>query len=188
MNDKTTIIGLCGPAGCGKDTVRYILECNHDFTGLSFADPIRDMLYQVLRNAEASVEYMTKRELKEAPIPGLGVSYRHLAQTLGTEWGRNCVGPDFWLNVAANHMAGMRKLGRSKFVVSDVRFANEAEWVRAKGGVIWKIDRPGLPAVRQHVSEEMNFPWDYALRNAGSLDDLCSTVYQTLNLMSEASE
>jgi hypothetical protein len=39
------------------------------------------------------------------------------------------------------------------FCISDVRFDNEAKWVREQGGVIWKISRHGLASVRHHSSE-----------------------------------
>lgn len=163
------IIGLCGPAGCGKDTVRGFLEHKHEFAGLAFAEPIRAMVRELLTSNGCSDEYITNRELKETEIPGLGVSARHMMQTLGTEWARKCLGDDFWLKLATTSMAHMRSHGYRNFVISDVRFANEAEWVRAQGGEIWMIERPGLQPVRPHVSECVQFRVDQVLRNDGGL-------------------
>ena len=169
---QPTIIGLCGPAGCGKDSVRNVLELKHDFAGLAFAEPIREMLRVLLVSNGCSPDYMERRDLKEVQIPGLGISYRHMAQTMGTELVRNHWGTDFWLRLAATNMASMREHGYRNFVVSDVRFANEAEWVRNQGGEIWLIDRPGIAPVRQHISECVQFRVDQVLRNDGSLDKL----------------
>ena len=106
LNLPTPItIGLCGRAGSGKDTVRSILEMHHDFAGLAFAEPIRAMLRELLTSNGCSDDYITRRELKEVPVPGLGVSYRHMAQTLGTEWGRLCMGHTFWQNLADTYLA-----------------------------------------------------------------------------------
>ena len=148
------IIGLTGPAGSGKDTVRQMLEQNHHCTGLAFADPMRAMLAPLLDLCGVGNEWMTQRELKELPIPGLGQSYRVLAQRLGTEWGRS-IDPDFWIKVAAASMAEVMNIkGRDTvFVISDVRFDNEAQWVKDHGGVIWHIHRPSAQAVAAHQSE-----------------------------------
>lgn len=177
------LIGLAGPAGSGKDTVRAILENKHDFCGLAFASPIRGMVRELLVANGCSADYMERRDLKEALIPGLGVSYRHLAQTLGTEWARVHFGDDFWVRTLATRVAWLRGQGRRLFVVSDVRFANEAGWIRAQGGEVWMIERPGLQPVRQHVSECVQFRVDQVLRNDGTLADL---ERATLNALASA--
>lgn len=180
MTTPTIIIGLTGPAGSGKDAVRAALEAQLGFTGFAFADPIRSMLRDLLTGAGLDTAHMDDRALKETIIPALGVSYRHLAQTLGTEWGRS-LRDDFWLRLAGAYMADlMDQLAPAdhKFVISDVRFANEAAWVRARGGVIWRVYRPGLPCVRTHVSEsEMDeINPDFVIRNVGTLEDLREIV------------
>lgn len=172
------IIGLCGPAGSGKDTVRSFLEHKHEFAGLAFAEPIRAMVRELLTSNGCSDEYITNRELQEAEIPGLGVSARHMMQTLG-DWGRS-LHPDFWMRMAATRTADLRGQGYRHIVASDVRFANEAEWVRAQGGEIWMLERPGLAPVRKHVSECVQFRVDQVLRNDGSLAKLEHTALDAL--------
>ena len=57
----------------------------------------------------------------------------------------------------------------------DVRFANEADMLRAYKGVILRIDRPGLdkPAdIAAHPSENMDFAADVTLVNDGTPEDL----------------
>jgi hypothetical protein len=60
------------------------------------------------------------------------------------------------------------------FVVTDTRFALEADWLRGQGGVIWRIERPGVQPVRAHVSElgAEQIRADRVIVNDGSLDDL----------------
>ena len=145
------LIGLSGLAGSGKDTVRAMLE-REGFVGLAFADPIRSMIRELLIGSGIDDAYLDERELKETIIPELGVSYRHMAQSLGTEWGRN-LRSDFWLRAAAAFVTDQQQAGEAHFVISDVRFANEAEWIKRQGGQIWRIHREGLAGVRPHVSE-----------------------------------
>ena len=170
------LIGLTGHAGSGKDTVRNIME-TEGFVGLAFADGIRGMLRKLLTSAGIDDACIDERTLKEAIIPELGVSYRHMAQSLGTEWARN-LRRDFWLRIAAAFVVDQMDAGETHFVISDVRFANEAEWVRNKGGQIWRIHREGLAGVRPHVSESGidNIKPTRTIHNNGSTADLAEAV------------
>lgn len=146
------LIGLTGKAGVGKDTVADYLVANYGFTKYSLADPIKDML------AVIGVDART-RETKEKPHPVFGASPRRMAQTLGTEWGRMCIRNDFWLKAAELHIETV-KMGNALdsvptfngIVIPDVRFENEAAWLRAQGGRLWHIIRD-VPAVEAHSSE-----------------------------------
>ena len=177
---QTTLIGLCGPAGSGKDAVRSILENRHDFVGLAYADPLRAMVHALLTATGSSTDYLLKRELKETPVPGLGVSTRHMMQAFGTDCARHQFGEDFWVNAAAATVASLRLQGYRQIVVSDVRFANEAAWIRSQGGEVWLIERPGLAPVRRHASECINFRVDQVLRNDSTLDALAGRVLGAL--------
>ena len=170
------IVGLTGYAGSGKDTVRAMLE-REGFVGLAFADPIRAMIRELLTSCGIDDAYLDDRELKETIIPELGVSYRHMAQSLGTEWGRNLRG-DFWLRLAGAFMADQADAGETHFVVSDVRFANEADWIKRQGGKIWRIHREGLASVRAHVSESGvdNIKPDRTIHNNGTPEQLAEAV------------
>ena len=177
------VIGLPGYAGTGKDTVRAILE-EQGFNGMAFADPIRTMLREMLTSNGISDRYMDDRNFKEAVIPELGVSYRHMAQTLGTEWGRS-LKSDFWLSLAGAYMADTTDTAETEsvnFVISDIRFYNEAEWVRERGGVIWHIQRSAATPVRAHVSESEigHIASDLTIYNNGTLAELQYAVEQAL--------
>lgn len=179
-----TLIGLTGLAGAGKDTVRQILESQHGFIGFGFADPIRNMLRTLLSDNGISESWMDERALKEQQIPTLGKSYRELAQTLGTEWGRTVLGQDFWLRIAESYLYDIASttFGPQHFVISDVRFQNEADWVRQRGGVIWRVERPGTQSVRAHVSEQgaTAIKADAVLVNNSSIEDLSILVGHVL--------
>lgn len=182
MIGKAIIIGLTGYAGTGKDTVRALLE-EHGYTGLAFADPIRAMIRELLTSNGIEADWMDDRACKEAVIPSLGVSYRQMAQTLGTEWGRN-LQPDFWLRIAGAFMDDRIDDGDTHFCISDLRFCNEAEWVRERGGVIWRIRRDAATPVRPHPSEEeiAHIDADWQIHNNGSFEDLRETVGEALKV------
>lgn len=170
---KPLLIGLTGYAGSGKDTVREILEHKHDLDGLAFADPIRDMITALLESCGVKTDWITDRSLKEQIIPEFGVSYRQMAQELGTAWGRG-LRDDFWLRIAGTKIAMYQAYESPGVVISDCRFPNEAAWIKDNGGVIWHILRPGIDPVRAHASEAhiKDLPYDYCIDNRGSIDDL----------------
>ncbi len=175
---STIVIGLTGAAGAGKDTVadRLVLrlrQAGHSSERIALADPIRRMLGVL----GVPACYMTDRSLKELPVPGFGRSYRHLAQTLGTEWGRGHVKDELWLDLAARRIADEARAvepGHFIAIVPDVRFPNEARWLRRQGGMLLRVDRPGVAPVRGHSSENhyAHMAADIDLRNNGSLQDL----------------
>lgn len=173
------LIGLIGRAGVGKDTVRQMLVDEYGFDGIAFADPIRAMLGALLDMVHQHHGHMTQRELKEQPIPTLDVSYRELAQKLGTEWGRNLVDPALWVRVLAARVAAMRSMGAHHIVVSDVRAANEAHWIVQNGGELWHIVRPSAEPVREHSSEadvDIVALGSRRIDNSGTLDALWLAV------------
>jgi len=170
------LIGLYSPAPqCGKTTVSRVLE-GKGFVRVPFAEALKLMLHPLLVElgytpAEATrLLYVAKEEC----LSSLNVTSRHLLQTLGTEWGRQCVHPDMWLRVWE-----VRAKRYERVVVDDVRFANEAELVRSLGGELWRIDRPGTVNTSTHASEGGLDACDYFSQyicNDGSLDQLTNAV------------
>ena len=166
------LIGLCGFAGAGKTTVGHHLENEYAFTPLAFADPIVNMLGALFADADVPQAFMSERSLKELPT-SLGHSYRHLAQTLGTEWGRHVLGADFWLRVAGRKLDQALACG-DNVVFTDCRFPNEAEWITSRGGVVVRVVHYEGPTCKWHESEAHadSLPATHELINNGSIGTL----------------
>lgn len=180
---RALTIALTGKAGAGKDTAGGLLslllqKAGYTTTVMAFADPIRDMLSAIVPS-----EYMTDRTLKELPAPGTGISYRELAQTLGTEWGR-ARHPDLWLRIAGGRIASFeascvqQRAQCPVAIFTDARFPNELAWVRRRGGLAVRVERHGLEPVRAHASETAadDVPADIVVTNNGTLSELCERV------------
>lgn len=171
------IIGLTGRARVGKDTTaRFIVAARGGYQ-YSFADPMRAMI-RVGFGIDLHDPYWIER--KEVVIPAIGKSPRELMQTLGTEWGRNLIGEDTWLIMAKQKLL---TLGPG-MVVADVRFDNEAIWVRHMGGRIIHVKRKSAERVRQHASEVgvAHEDGDGVIHNNGSLEDLQLAVKDLFHL------
>ena len=145
------IIGIAGKSGHGKDTAANLLVTRHGYTRIAYADALRHMLELGL-----GIEQRWLTTDKNQVIPWLGVTGRHLMQTLGTEWGRHLVCEDIWRRALINRIEGLSGV-TDRIVISDVRFQNEADWVRSVGQ-LWHIVcvNPTVPlegAAADHISE-----------------------------------
>lgn len=143
------IIGLCGKARVGKDSAADVICRELGFSRYAFAKPFKDMLAVAFGlNAD-----QLSGSLKEEVIPDIGKSPRELQQTLGSEWGRYLVHEDVWLILAKRYVERCKDLGVRGLVITDVRFENEANFVRELGGNIWHIEREIKGTESNHASE-----------------------------------
>lgn len=168
------LIGLTGKAGAGKDTVAALLT-DHDFAHTYLAFPIKSSVGAMLG---VPISRWEDRDWKETALPGLGVSPRQLAQTLGTEWGRDVIDPDFWIKLTQMRMDEHPEF--PDWVISDVRFDNEARWIKDSGGFVVHVDRE-VAGVATHISEAGVAYRDYTLDNNGTIEELTSKVERMLS-------
>ncbi len=175
-------IGLHGKAGASKDTAADYLCHQHGWMRYALADPIRAGLYAMLYKLkldgditpELAPAVFTDRFLKEKTLPGIGKSPRQLMQTLGTEWGREMVHPRLWLILADATIERHRDQGGVGMVITDIRFPDEAEWIRSHGGKVWRITRTDTTPVNDHISEAglPDHLIDLTINNNGTIKDL----------------
>ena len=84
--------------------------------------------------------------LKETPSHLLcGATPRRAMQTLGTEWGRNMIGPDVWVRLTMHRVDELLASGVN-VIIDDVRFDNEAEAIRERDGQLITLSRGPTPA------------------------------------------
>lgn len=162
------LIGLAGLKGAGKSEVAYRLASGLRAYRFRFSGPLKDML-----RAIGLTDEHIEGSLKEKPCDLLmGATPRHAMVTLGTEWGREMIHKDLWLHLW--RMKTLKSLQDGYSVITeDVRFPNEAQALRAIGGIIIRVERPGLVA-GDHESEQhaLTIPADIICHNDGDLSDL----------------
>lgn len=135
-------IGLTGRMGAGKD---YTFEALRDIAEylavwrMSFADGLR---YEIQRTlTEGLPGGPSLPALWEKPYPE---AIRRLLQWWGTDFRRE-QDPNYWVNdgiVRAKEKAKMISHSLGVPVFTDVRFQNEAEAIRAEGGIIVRVTAP----------------------------------------------
>lgn len=171
------LIGLYSPAPqSGKTTIANALVAREGYQRIAFADPLKAMTCRFLESLgyrEDQAQRMVYID-KEVVIPQLGVTTRHLLQTLGTEWGRQCVHPDVWLKCWSE-----TAVRHAKVVVDDVRFSNEAQLIRDTGGELWCVVRPGQAAHTDHASEGGLAGWEFdrVICNDGTMRELLDDLF-----------
>lgn len=169
--ERRRIIGIAGRAGAGKNTVAEMIP---GASVVGFADPLYEGLAAMLGVPE---DMLRSRRNKETPLKWLGKSPRELMQTLGTEWGRGMVAQDIWLRLAKRRI----ETYGGTIVFSDVRFDNEAEWIRNQGGEVWLVERD-QETHHTHSSEAGISPHliDRVIDNRGTLEQTRMLVEMAL--------
>lgn len=170
------LIGLTGRAHSGKTTAAEHLVRTYWLEHYAFADPLRDGLMAIFNLEPTDF----KGEQKERPLNWLNHSPRQLMQSLGTEWARNTVHPDVWVKIAEQNIDYMTRALSELigFVISDIRFENEADFIRKRGGTVIHLSRKDTPGVNPHRSEAgiAVQASDLILPNNGTVEDLLRSL------------
>lgn len=169
----------------GKSTIAKYLATTHGYHALSFASPLLEMVETFLMHHGLSMEEIDYycKQAKEISIPGVGRSYRHLARTLGTEWGRKLIKETTWLDAFEQKFD--RHSSHKAICVDDLRFRNEAALLKRKGfilvQVVRKDARNGIQDTHQSDIDLASFAdWDHTISNDGTFDELYQSVSEII--------
>ena len=170
------LIGLSGFARSGKDTVAGMLMGVHGFDNIAFANKIKDLLYQTnplvwvgegytlyVQDIVDDIGWEDAKAVKDV---------RRLLQKTGVA-ARDLFGESFWID----QVLGGLDLNK-KYVITDVRFNNEADKIKSLGGQLWRINRPGVGPANSHVSENgmTDYPFDAVIENDKDMQRLLDQV------------
>lgn len=196
------IIGVVGFLGSGKGTVGDILIQERGYTRLSFADAVKDAVSVIFGWPRELLEGDTQesRAFRESTDGfwserfGYTVTPRYMLQLMGTEAGRDVFNEDLWVFTVEKRMQGMKNV-----VLPDVRFPNEIEFIKSRGGKVIRVVRGPEPEWYDlaHAANNISFlhmpeaneemvnlgihysewawigqEFDHVLDNNGTMDDL----------------
>jgi hypothetical protein len=177
------LIGITGHAGSGKTTAAKYLVQEKSYICVPFAAPLKKMLRGL-----GLTDRETDGDLKEQPSDILmGVTPRFAMQRLGTEWGRNLIHPDLWIELWRREAERLIAGGHG-VVSDDCRFPNEADVLRKLGGKIigLRTDEALDPAVVSHASETQSIEPDVKILNSKvSFDDFYARINGALEHLGE---
>lgn len=180
------LIGLYSPAPqSGKSTVASHLFDRYGYSIVPFAGTLKEMFRVLLLDLGLSRQEadLALYDEKEKPLDVLGgKTPRHAMQTLGTEWGRQCLSSDLWVRAWLAQVEQAERVHQRNVVADDVRFPEEAAAIRAAGGVVVRIVRPGAAEAAgktmAHASEGAlkDFDFDYTIQNIDGVAGLRQAV------------
>ena len=142
------IIGLLGHQGVGKNYIAErilpkVLESKETLV-IAFADHFKidgiskyDLDYDKVYGKK---DYFTRKRL-------------HL---IGTEEGRQKFGYDIWIKTIHNWIKVFNSRGVKRFIITDVRFQNEVDWIKSLNGTVIKINAPNrfMDRVKQEADND----------------------------------
>ncbi len=180
------LVGICGKAGSGKDTIGDFLAEKYNFKKIALADPIKRLVKDVFALDDYTVYDRVAREQELERWKGWTV--RKLLQYIGTELFRENIDGAIWVKSLWYKIQDDKT---NNYVVTDLRFPNEIQYFKdnAKDGefVTIKVVRPGYNGsvgLSGHASEAYDLPGDFEIFNDGSREDLYNKVEDILKVRS----
>lgn len=144
------IVGFTGKLRSGKSTAAMYLIENRDYKLASFAKPLKAALVEAVNREvmdawtpEQSAAFFggtaSFKELGLFTVEDLNANkevWRPMLQAFGTGV-RNLVDWDHWVNKAVDELSP-----DYDYVFDDVRFLNEAQAIKSRGGLIVRLEAP----------------------------------------------
>ncbi|QHB36605.1 deoxynucleoside monophosphate kinase [Arthrobacter phage Adolin] len=186
----TPLIGLIGKKRTGKDTFAETLTERHGYARIALADPLREALYRqnpivgtfpLLDNGITRVREWRVQDVIDSIGWEKAKDYcpeiRIQLQRLGTE-GIRYIDDRFWIKAAFAKIDALRE-AETPVVVTDVRYPNEADAIKAAGGYLVRIVRDLPDSGDTHASELAldDYREDLMIGNNGSRADLAFLAY-----------
>jgi len=188
------IIGISGYSGSGKDLVGTIIQeislnkwhikkwagklktIASILTGI----PVENFEDQEFKKTLLGPEWGT---VKDMPLNGVPVfadiqfnsliTVRDFLQKLGTDAIRDNLHENTWVNATLADYTT-----ESNWIITDTRFPNEAEAIKKAGGIVVRINRPGVQPINPHPSETSLDDWNFdaVINNDGDVSDIVHKV------------
>jgi hypothetical protein len=202
------LIGISGKIGSGKDTFAEIIRLlvaapymtnqtvehylrnpnpyvtKTDWVVKKFANKLKEIA-SILCGVPA-YKFEDQEFKKTMMAPEWDMTYREFLQKLGTDAMRNGLHTDTWVNATfANFNAS------SRWLITDVRFPNEAAAVLDKKGTLIRLERNSDTG--DHPSETAldDFDFPIVIKNTGTLSELIDKARELcneLNLLNDVEE
>jgi hypothetical protein len=175
----TKLIGITGLARSGKDSFSLTFV-RHGYKRAAFANALKTATAYIANEDSALYfDEVTKEEHSDA----LGMTRRSALQKMGSAV-RDTLGEDTWVN---RTIRGWIAQGQQPTVITDVRYPNEASAIKAQGGIIVRIVRPGSGLKGEQGAHESERGLDDSLVdieivNDGTLGELAAEALKVVNM------
>lgn len=139
-------------------------------------------------------------------LPLVKLTPRLLLQLIGTQCGRQIIHPNIWVNAtmadykqtnSCSHWEGDAPIYRMpNWIITDVRFPNEAKAIKDKGGILIRVNRPceecgvleghkmiphkNKPSEHESETALDDYEFDYIVDNSGTIEELIVKIKDIL--------
>ena len=167
------LIGIIGKKSSGKSTIASHLVNHYKFEEYAFANALKNACVEIFGLSYNQV-YSTYE--KEVVDPYWNLTPRQILQDVGTIF-RNM----YIFNNKYKHI-WIKSVERQIFnkpyniVISDVRYQDEADMIKDKGGILLKVIRPNLISTDSHESEQSDIDADIIIYNEDDLNKLYKKI------------
>ncbi len=168
------IVGICGFAGSGKDTVGQYLVSRYGYERIAFADKVREVAkefdFSIFIDGIGEVsmsDIYSDGELSQfQKHPAVRENLVFIGQTM-----RATLGPNVWIEPVLQQI---RRRPYQRFVVTDVRQENEANMLRHNfDTTILGVHRPGVVGAETfEASSVPEIVCDYTIDNNSTEEKL----------------
>lgn len=179
-SQKPFLIGICGRKRSGKDSISDMFINEFGFVKRSFAGPLKEACRIIFGFSDEQVNGNLKEKIDET----WGMTPRYILQAVGTDLFRNQIDKNIWIK---SMECFLRNNPDKNVIVPDIRFANEADFIRScpgRQGILIKVERPSLGVNKDtHPSEtemENYNNFDFLIVNNQSLAYLQGTLFTKL--------
>lgn len=170
----TILIGLLGKKRSGKSTCAKYIQEHFAFENLAFAEGVKSVSmkrYSLMKNQMETYKDTIDHRWGKTP--------RDIFKEVGMDARKD--DPDYWVNYLCNQMTNKIKSDSfSNFVISDVRFKNEADFIVKHGGYLIRVFRPGLLEDNEdnHISEMEGdcIDVDMEIQNDSTIENLVQVL------------
>lgn len=155
---------------------------------ISFADKIKDITCIIIgctreqledrefKEKELGEEWSYNEWYNESTYSVIKLTPRKIMQIIGTDFGRQMIHSNIWINSTFNNYKNS-----DNWIITDVRFPNEAKAIKDKKGFLIRINRDSFKNFK-HLSEIAldNYQFDYIIDNNSTIEDLTVKVKEIL--------
>ena len=179
------IIGLLGYIGSGKDTTAEIIKQMYpeqNFKHRKYSAKLKEICSILLNVPKERFEDI---DYKKSFLPEYNMTVRGFMQNLGTDALRNHIHSDIWVKSLFYEYSKEKNAEEEyeypNWIISDVRFPNEASKIKEMGGVLIKILRKEIQYNHSsEISIDLINP-DYIIYNRYGIGYLKDEVSSVLN-------
>lgn len=185
--NKIIIIGISGKIGSGKNCVADLIQkhANIPFIQTAFAKKLKQIVALL-----CEIDYFStlSQVAKNIYIPEYESTIGLMYQEIGTKVMRDSYKKDVWIKSLLLEL----KNKPGNYIVTDVRFKNEADALKDNSAFLVRVSRKDNP-VAKNSNRDLNHPsetdldnyskFNYHIDNDGSLKDLEANVITLLSIL-----